>query len=100
MFLFQCVCVCVCSGIEAVLLLVAAGPADRGDQPVEDLQDADDELQSAQTQQDGQQGHIPLHNVLRLLALEPRVRLQQVAMETHRVHSLRLIMKDLGLGSY
>lgn len=64
--------------VEAVLLLVATGPADRVDQAIAQLQQADDKLQHGQAEQHAQQSHVPLHDVQRLVALRPRLGLQEI----------------------
>lgn len=56
------------SSVQAVLLLVAAGPAHSVHQAADELQDTDEELQRAETQQDRQQRHVPLHYACRLSA--------------------------------
>lgn len=56
------------SSVQAVLLLVAAGPAHGVHQAADELQDTDEELQRAETQQDRQQRHVPLHYAGRLSA--------------------------------
>lgn len=54
---------CASLSIEAILLLVAAGPADGVDQTVSQLQQTDDELQHSEAQRHTQKSDVPLHNI-------------------------------------
>lgn len=66
------------SSVQAVLLFVAAGPAHGVHQAADELQDTDEELQRAETQQDRQQRHVPLHHARRLSADRPCLWSQQI----------------------
>lgn len=63
--------------------MTAAQPTQPSDDAVDDLDEAQNELYSTHDKQDGKEGDVPLHDVLRLLAFRPLVILKQVPVHSN-----------------
>lgn len=66
------------SNIQVVFLFITARPADGIHQSTDKLQDTYDELKWTEPQKDGQQRHVPLHNVFGLNAFRPFLTGEQI----------------------
>jgi hypothetical protein len=66
------------------LLARAAIPTDASEDAVYDLNEAQDEFDSTKSQEDGEQGYVPLHDVLGFIALGPRGGVHEVPVERKR----------------
>lgn len=75
---FECFTYDRSSNIQVVFLFITARPEDSIHQSTNELQDTYDELKCTETQEDGQQRHVPLHNVFGLNAFRPFLTGEQI----------------------